>query len=290
MSSGDRQDPAKGSGFGANDALAFMARGGAARPPLRPPVEAAPAPLAEAPLPEAKIVSAAYFRATDALRAGRSPAAIAAAVSATAALADQAWADARPAAEARKQPGFACAAGCAWCCHQQVAASPAEAVAIARHVTSTFAPEALAALKARLAALDTRSRGLGLWERARLKTPCAFLHPDGNCSIYEVRPLRCRGVYSRDAAHCRWTMENPDHVFGNPDRHAKPGPYPVEPAKIMDLALTGLARALNEVGLAWGALELTAALRVALETPDAGDRYAAGEAIFAGTELPNRDD
>jgi hypothetical protein len=84
-------------------------------------------------------------------------------------------------------------------------------------------------------------------------------------------------------------MENPDQIFGSPDRHARPGPYPVEPAKIMDGALSGLARALRDHGLAWEALELTAALRAALETPDAAARYLAGEAVFRGAELPSRD-
>jgi len=271
-------------GWGGNDALSWLVnRGGGA------PRAAAPAPPATPPQTETQVATAAHFKALDALRAGRTPAAVVIAVAAATTLADRAWAELRPAAEARKQPGFACTAGCAWCCHQQVAAAPAEILAIADHVVRNFTPPARAALLDRLAALDARSRGLGLWGRAGLKTPCALL-VDGQCSVYEVRPLRCRGVYSRNADHCRWAMETPDEVFGNPDRHAKPGPYPVEPAKIMDAALTGMARAFNEFGLAWEALELTAALRLALETPDSATRYLAGAPIFAGAELPERDD
>lgn len=277
--SGDR----KQTGWGGSDALSWLVNRGP-QTASRAIVPTPPAPTMPPPS-EGDVANAVYFRALDALRAGRTTAALAGAAAAGADIAEATWAAARPAVEARKQPGFACAAGCAWCCYQQVAASPAEAVVIARHVLQTFAPAALAALKARLAELDGASRGLGAAERAKLKRPCAFLE-DGRCTIYAVRPLRCRGVYSRDAEHCRWAMDNPDQIFGNPDRHGKPGPYPVEPARIMDTALTGLARALRDHGLAWGALDLTAALRLALDTPEVAERYLAGEPVFAGTELP----
>ena len=271
-------------GWGGSDALAWLTNRAAARPTAPTP---APAAAPQPALTESDIANGTYFKALDALRAARTAAGLGVAAATAGDVADRAWAALRPAVEARKQPGFACAAGCAWCCHQQVAVTPAEAVAIAQHVRRTFSAPALAALKARLAALDSRTRGLTVHERAQLRTACAFLE-DGRCTIYAARPLRCRGVYSRDAAHCRWAMETPDEVFGRPDRHAAPGPYPVEPARIMDAALTGLARALRDQGLAWQALELTAALRVALERPETAERYLAGEPAFAGTELPPR--
>ena len=274
--SGDDKSQA---GWGGTDALSWLVN----RSPARPAAPAAPPRTADS-----DITTAVHFKALDALRAGRTPSGLAAAAGAAGSAAESAWAEARPVVEARKQPGFACAAGCAWCCHQQVAVAPAEAIAIARHVAQTFSPPAFAALKARLAELDARSRGLGVAQRAQLKAPCAFLE-GSECSIYAVRPLRCRGVYSRDAQHCRWAMENPDQVFGSPDRHTKAGPYPVEPARIMDAALSGLARALRDEGLAWEALELTAAVRTALDIPDAAGRYLAGEPVFRGAELPSRD-
>jgi Fe-S-cluster containining protein len=273
----------KQTGWGGADALSWLVNRGP-QAPVGPALPASPAPTKPPPA-EADVANAVYFKALDALRTGRTAGALFAAAAATRDVAESAWAAARPAVEARKQPGFACAAGCAWCCYQQVAASPAEAVAIARHVLQTFSPVALSALKVRLADLDVASRGLSAADRAQLKQPCAFLD-NGRCTVYAVRPLRCRGVYSRDAEHCRWAMENPDQIFGSPDRHGKPGPYPVEPAKIMDAALTGLARALRDQGLAWGALDLTAALRLSLDSPDVAERYLAGEPVFAGTELP----
>jgi len=277
------QPPSSGGtgGFGGDDALAWLA---GRRPAIVPAFSAAPAPFNAGPVRER-----VRYAVLDLLRSTRSAERIAAAAAEMGATADQAWSDERPAVEARKQPGFACAAGCAWCCYQQVAVAPAEAIAIAKYVAATFSAAALALLKTRLAALDSGAHGLGPRGRARLKSPCAFL-VDNACSIYPVRPLRCRGVYSRNAAHCRWAMETPDAVFDDRARHGKAGPYPVEPAAIADAALTGLAQAFEQAGLCWEALELTAALRVALDTPDLAERYAAGEAVFAGCELPPRGD
>ncbi len=283
MTSGSGTPPDK-PGFGAADAFAFL------RGPHAPVIAGLPKAAPPTPhLNDSAIANAAKFKAADALRAGRSVASVNAAAAAAGQVADRAWDEISPAIEARRQPGFACAAGCAWCCHQQVSLTPAEAIAISAHVRATFSPDDLSALKARLDTLDDRSRGLGVWARAKLKTACAFL-VDNRCSIYAVRPLRCRGVISRDADHCRHVMEHPDDVFADRQRQTGPGPYPVEPARIMDAALTGLARASQEMGLGWDALELTAALRIALETPDIAERFVAGEPVFAAAHLPARDD
>ncbi len=198
---------------------------------------------------------------------------------------ERAWAEIRKPVETSAQPGFACAAGCAWCCNQLVVVAPMEAVAIARHVRGTFAPEALAALKARLAALDARARGLGAFARGMLKTPCAFL-VDQKCSIYDARPIRCRSLLSRNVEHCRWVAEHPDLVYAWRDRTLEANPYPQEPGEIADATLHGMATAARDAGLQSGALEMTAALRIALETPDIEPRYLAGEPVFAAAALP----
>lgn len=267
-------------GFGAAEAFAFLY---GQRPAAAPP----PPPPAAAP-PKSRfgdLVLAVKNRTLDALRAGRNPAAVAQAVAESGAMSDRRWNEMRPSIEARKQPGFACSAGCAWCCHQQVALEPLEAIAIARHIEATFTPEEKTALKQRVDALADRTRGMGNLAWARLKTPCAFL-VDGRCSIYAVRPLRCRAVYSRDAAHCKWAMEKPDEYYGARERRSGPGPYPIEPVQIVDAALAGFAVAERDFGLPWKTLTLMAAIRILLEQPDAAERYLAGEPVFASAILP----
>jgi Fe-S-cluster containining protein len=279
--------------FGASDAFAFLA---GARPAPPPPVP--PRPKTTAPPPSTTPSDKSPFRAlfvatqnriADALRGGRSPAAVAQAVADGATLSDGKWAEMRPAIESRRQPGFACTAGCAWCCHQQVALEPVEAIAIARHVDTKFTPEERTAVRQRIDALAGRTKGMNNLAWARLKTPCAFL-VEGQCSIYEVRPLRCRAVFSRDADHCRWAMENPDAYFDHRAHRLGSGPYPLEPRHIIDAALTGFAVAERDFGLSWKTLTLMAAIKILLDQPDAAERYLAGEAVLAPALLPEDED
>lgn len=233
---------------------------------------------------EQMVAGGAYRAAADAIAARRTPAGVAAMTKDAAAWFDRVWSDIRSHVEA-KGPGFACAAGCTWCCSQIVTVAPPEAVAIALHVQASFPPAALAALKARLAALDEQTRGRGAFARGYVNMSCAFL-VDGKCSVYDVRPLRCRSVYSRDVAHCRWVVEHPDLVYAWRDRPLESPPYPPEPEAIADGVLSGLATAARDAGFAFEALELTAALRIALDTPDIAERYLAGEPVFAAAAAP----
>gem|GEM_PF-1463600 len=280
-------------GFGAGDAFAFLA---GTRPAASPPVPPRPKTTAPPPstTPSDKSPYRALFVATqnailDALRTNRSPDTVADAVAKGAALSDGKWEEMGPAIESRRQPGFACGAGCAWCCHQQVALEPVEAIAIARHLETRFTPEERAAVKQRIDALAERTRGMNNLAWSQLKTPCAFL-VENKCSIYEVRPLRCRAVISRDAEHCRWAMENPDEYFDHRERRLGSGPYPIEPRHIVDAALTGFAVAERDFGLNWKTLTLMAAIKILLDQPDAAERYLAGEPVFAPALLPGDDD
>jgi Fe-S-cluster containining protein len=95
----------------------------------------------------------------------------------------------------------ACRSGCDHCCHQVVGVSAPEALAIYDHLRATRSPAELERLKAHVERLHERSRGRSPAERLSPEHPCVFLER-GNCSIYDVRPLACRGVNSLDAADC----------------------------------------------------------------------------------------
>lgn len=103
----------------------------------------------------------------------------------------------------------ACRAGCDHCCHQIVGVTAPEAFAIFEHLKQTRSVEELEQLKVHVAALYERARGLPSAQRFSPEHPCAFLR-DGSCSIYEVRPLACRGVNSLDAADCETRLRDPD--------------------------------------------------------------------------------
>jgi hypothetical protein len=59
-----------------------------------------------------------------------------------------------------------------------------------------------------VAVLREKSRELSSTERFSPDHPCAFLE-GGRCSIYEVRPLSCRGMNSLDATECETRLRDP---------------------------------------------------------------------------------
>jgi Fe-S-cluster containining protein len=102
----------------------------------------------------------------------------------------------------------ACKAGCDHCCYQAVGVTPPEALAIFDHVKRTRSPEALEKLARRVSEFRARTSGLSSAERFSPEFPCVFLE-SGRCSIYEVRPLSCRGMNSLDAGECESRLRDP---------------------------------------------------------------------------------
>ncbi|MCO5340550.1 YkgJ family cysteine cluster protein [Delftia tsuruhatensis] len=100
-----------------------------------------------------------------------------------------------------------CQSGCHYCCHYHVTVSAAEAFAIAEHLRAIPGGTG-ASLLAKLAA--TAERVAHLTEAQYLVTniPCAFLD-GGHCTIYEVRPLACRGHHAMRVDVCQRTFEDP---------------------------------------------------------------------------------
>ncbi len=191
-----------------------------------------------------------------------------------AAAASERAAELTRAALAREPPPspVACAKGCPSCCVSKVAVVAPEVIRIAGHLRRTLDEAALAALAARVRAADEQTRGLTRRERAEAGVPCPLLE-DGACSIHEVRPLICRGWTSLDAAACA--------------RHfADPAGAPVPPAyapayELASAVLAGLGRAAIDAGRDGALLELVAALRIALDRPNAAARWDARLPVFA---------
>jgi hypothetical protein len=171
---------------------------------------------------------------------------------------------------------IACRKGCAWCCYLQVPVSAPEALRIAHFLRQTLPPDELEAVRARVAALDERTRGLTARQRLAVGRPCALL-ADHACSVYPVRPLACQGWHSIDARACRRNVEHPDADVAIPQYPAYVG--------VTDGLRDGLETGLAELRLQGDELELTAALRIALDLPDAAERWLAGEPVFAPARL-----
>src|SRR5205814_1964015 len=89
-----------------------------------------------------------------------------------------------------------CSKGCAWCCHQDVEVSIAEALLIAVETAGD----------ARGEAFDARSKKAGV--RGKKKgTPCPFLGEARTCTIYDIRPIVCRSFLSPDRTRCQQSVE-----------------------------------------------------------------------------------
>jgi Fe-S-cluster containining protein len=178
------------------------------------------------------------------------------------------------AALAREPPPapIACQKGCSSCCVSKVVVVAPEVIRIADHLRRTLDPDALAALAARVREADERTRGLSRRERAHAGVPCPLLVDDA-CSIHEVRPLLCRGWTSLDREACARHFADPDGV-----------PVPPAHAPAYELAsavLGGLGLAAEDAGFDGRLLEFIAALRIALERPNAASRWLARLPVFA---------
>ncbi len=152
-------------------------------------------------------------------------------------------------------PPAACRRGCGWCCHQKVGAAAIEVLAISRA----------------LAERPTERRMLEAWQVGQ---PCAFLK-DGACSIYDIRPLKCRSLWHVDVRHCM------AKYAGLPVGGAKTDPsFRSEPKMIYEGALKGLALPLIKQGRDCPGLELMPALRAVIDKEDAAQMWWTGHSPF----------
>jgi Fe-S-cluster containining protein len=119
----------------------------------------------------------------------------------------------------------ACRSGCTYCCMVPVAASAPEVLAVATFVRERFNEERRAALDRRVEANIAATEGMDMSQRDRVRLDCPFLEA-GKCTVYEVRPIACRGYSSYSVEDCREDFEHPgtgveghtnglrEHVFG----------------------------------------------------------------------------
>ena len=104
--------------------------------------------------------------------------------------------------------------------------------------------------------------------------PCALLTEDGRCLAHPVRPLCCAGFLSTSRAKCEAEFK---HLVGR-------DPVPTDKhAMLAGLGVSyGLKEACNQAGRDGEFYELHHALRRALDTPNAAEKWARGERVFDG--------
>jgi hypothetical protein len=174
----------------------------------------------------------------------------------------------------------ACQPGCSHCCYQAVGVTAPEVFAIYDQLRRTCAPAELDAVVRRIRDADDETRGMTSAQRLSPDLPCPFLNGE-QCSIYEVRPLACRGKNSLDAGACERTLRDSEarakFLAGSASV-----PCFLEPIRAFHAVTAGLQLALHELhGLYTLPLELTAAMRIVVDDPEAVPRkWLAGEDPF----------
>jgi Fe-S-cluster containining protein len=183
-------------------------------------------------------------------------------------------------AELTEERPPACAAGCSRCCHGlKIEASAPEAVAIAEYLRG-LTPEELADTCEQLAEEAEYARSLDADTRWREQVPCAFLEDaTGQCVIYDVRPFTCR-------AHTSMSVEQCEAAAQDPERRTPIDKHRV-PASVFGMAKSAITIACAEAKLDARSFELTNAVAVALNEPDAAARWAAGEPVFDAAVTPS---
>lgn len=102
----------------------------------------------------------------------------------------------------------ACHANCSYCCYYKVEAHAIEIFAIVDFVKRQYSDRVLRrALE--LAAQNVKEvEGFSYKQHMATNQQCPFLS-DGQCSIYPVRPLKCRNFHASDVARCKESYEKP---------------------------------------------------------------------------------
>lgn len=176
---------------------------------------------------------------------------------------------------------IACATGCAWCCHYQVGVTAPQALTIAAKLKEGAGSRSLEEQKQKLTALDKRTRGLNAAKRLKARLGCAFLDEQNACTIYAFRPFGCRGANSVDAYACEAFVKGTATKAQRDSNWLHKVPFEAQ----RDLQ-DGFHMGSLDNGLRDDRLELTAAILVALDAPDAAQRWIAGEDVFKNARIP----
>ncbi|MDO9475345.1 MAG: YkgJ family cysteine cluster protein [Pseudohongiella sp.] len=170
--------------------------------------------------------------------------------------------------------GIACQAGCWYCCYFKVDVHAEEVFQIVDYVRAKFSPARVARLQQELAANTTTLQALSTHGRLTANLKCAFLD-NGQCSIYEVRPARCKTFHAKDVEGCKKSYEDPNDL-------SIPSSFIPELSHAGEAHLKGFRQALADAGYDTNAYELNAAMALALADSTPKRRFEKHKKAFVG--------
>jgi Fe-S-cluster containining protein len=176
------------------------------------------------------------------------------------------------------RPALHCRKGCSFCCRKPgVLVSIPELVRVLVHVREHFDDASIASLRERARIYAERVEGRDVNRPTSESVPCPLLAGD-LCSVYEARPLVCRGYNSTNADDCRRA-------------HADPGVLVPTFAPLKDVtdgATVGMLQRLEEAKYSAAMVDLGTALHMALNSdPQCLDAIVRGEEDLSAAERPS---
>jgi len=166
----------------------------------------------------------------------------------------------------------ACKAGCAYCCHYKVEVMAHEVFLIKDHLQQNWNASQIKVL------LDEAEENAKiittLTQEQHLTTniKCPFLM-NNQCSIYSVRPFKCRNFHATDATACEQSFNDPKNLG-------------IENNFVESIAMFGNAHsqgfetAVKNKGLDTRAYDFTTALLEVFAEPNAVKRFNRGKKTF----------
>ncbi len=107
--------------------------------------------------------------------------------------------------------GIACEKGCSYCCYYKVVAKPVEIFKIVKFVKHKFNSEQIDAIIKQTSINTEEAKSLTSEQHLSTNQRCPFLIDD-SCSIYEVRPSKCRNHHAVEAELCKKSFEEPTNL------------------------------------------------------------------------------
>ena len=151
-------------------------------------------------------------------------------------------------------PRLECREGCSFCCRKPgVLVTIGELLRILERVRATFDDDARRALIARAQRYASQLDGRHFDDLIDESIPCPLL-VDDRCSVYDARPLVCRGYNSTSVEACRSASTDRDALV----------PIFAVLKDVTDGATVGVAQSLEAAGLKDALVDLGTALNIAL--------------------------
>ena len=167
----------------------------------------------------------------------------------------------------------ACGAGCWYCCTQEVLASVPEILEMAAYIRENWSQEEIDELLVKCEAYRPIATAYVTGKSDHFQTtPCPLLK-DAKCSIWPARCLVCRGYNSLDVKPCIERMNNPAATTPIPTLETH--------RAAADAFQDGIWEGLRRNRLYPEACDMILGLEIALTVPNAGQRFAQGDPLFA---------